>query len=156
MLQPRVVFSPIDFSDPARDAADTAADLASRYGAALVLLHVVPALPKLPAGVSVFVSVFKEGEYERRLHEDAVRRIAEVADKYAQTGISVRSEVGVANDVGMEIVRIAERNKADLIVIATHGLTGWNKIVFGSVAEKVVRLAESPVLLLKAPPTNKR
>jgi nucleotide-binding universal stress UspA family protein len=152
MLQPKVVFAPIDFSDPARDAADTAAELASRYGAALVLVHVVPALPKLPAGVSVF----KEGEYERRLHEDAVSRIAEVADKFAQTGISARSEVGVANDVGMEIVRIAARNKADLIVISTHGLTGWNKIVFGSVAEKVVRLAECPVLLLKAPPANKR
>ena len=152
MLQPKVVFAPIDFSDPARDAADTAVELASRYGAALVLVHVVPALPKLPAGVSVF----KEGEYERRLHEDAVKRIAEVADKYAQSGISVRSEVGVANDVGMEIVRIAERHKADLIVIASHGLTGWNKVLFGSVAEKIVRLAECSVLLLKAAPTNKR
>jgi nucleotide-binding universal stress UspA family protein len=148
MLQPKVVLAPIDFSDPAQDAAATAAHFASQFGAALLLVHVVPALPRLPANVSIF----KETEYERTLHEQAVKRITELSAKYAQTGISVQSEVGTANDVGMEIVRIAERHKADLIAIATHGVTGWNSLLFGSVAEKVVRAAPCAVLLIKAPP----
>jgi nucleotide-binding universal stress UspA family protein len=150
MLAPKLVLAPIDFSLPSRDAVATAADIASRFGAALVLVHVVPALPKLPRDVSIF----KEGEYERRLHEEAATRIAELAAEQSQSGIAVRSEVGIANDVGMEILRVAERNAADLIVISTHGMTGWNKFVFGSIAEKVVRMATCTVLLLRASPES--
>ncbi len=153
MLQPRLVLAPIDFSDPSYDAVETAVDVATRFGATLLLAHVVPALPKLPAGVSIF----KEGDYERSLREEALERITELSAKCAKAGVSVRSEVGVANDVGMEILRIGERHKADLIVIATHGMTGWKALVFGSVAEKVVRLAPAAVLVIKTiPPENKR
>ena len=52
-------------------------------------------------------------------------------------------------DASREIVRIAREEEADVIVIATHGLTGWRHLVFGSVAEKVVRLAECPVLTIR-------
>jgi nucleotide-binding universal stress UspA family protein len=48
-----------------------------------------------------------------------------------------------------EIVRLANEHAVDLIVIATHGETGWRRLVFGSVAEKVVRLAECPVLTIQ-------
>jgi len=47
-------------------------------------------------------------------------------------------------------VRIASKEKVDLIVIATHGVTGWRHLVFGSVAEKVIRLAAEPVLAIPA------
>jgi nucleotide-binding universal stress UspA family protein len=152
MLQPTLVLAPVDFSDPSHEAVETAADIASRFKAALFLVHVVPALPRLPAGVSIF----KESEYEKSLHEDAVRRIGELAAQHSSAAISVRSEVGISNDVGMEILRIGERNKADLIVIATHGMTGWNALGFGSVAEKIVRMAQSAVLVLRASPEKKR
>ena len=146
MLKPKLILAPIDFSDPALDALKTAADLASRFGAALLLVHVVPAVPKLPTGVSIF----KEGEYDDRLHAEAAKRMADLSATYAQSGLSVRSEVGTADDVGMEIVRIGEEQRVGLIVIATHGATGWKDLVLGSVAEKVVRLARSPVLVLRA------
>ena len=150
MFQPKLILAPVDFSESSTKAVETAAEMASRFGAGLLLVHVVAAIPKLPTDVSIF----KEGEYERRLHEDAVRRIEAVAAQQPK-GISVRTEVGIANDVGMEITRIAEHNGVDLIVIATHGMTGWNKLVFGSVASKVVRLAPVPVLLLRASPEDK-
>jgi nucleotide-binding universal stress UspA family protein len=51
-----------------------------------------------------------------------------------------------------EILRMAQKEQVDLIVIATHGLTGWRRLVFGSVAEKVVRQASCPVLTIVAPP----
>jgi nucleotide-binding universal stress UspA family protein len=54
----------------------------------------------------------------------------------------------------MEIVRIAEDEHADMIVIATHGMTGWRRIPFGSVAKKVVEEAECPVLVLRAQETG--
>ena len=80
----------------------------------------------------------------------------ELAAQHSSAAISVRSEVGISNVVGMEILRIGERNKADLIVIATHGMTGWNALGFGSVAEKIVRMAPSAVLVLRASPEKKR
>jgi nucleotide-binding universal stress UspA family protein len=67
----------------------------------------------------------------------------------------VASAFGLANDVGMEILRIGARHKADLIVIATHGMTGWKDVAFGSVAEKVVRAATGSVLVLRNPPAKK-
>src|SRR5208282_3804658 len=88
----------------------------------------------------------------RELHKDAERRLQELAAELTKKGLRVRTETGTANDVAMEILRIAEHNSADLIVIATHGMTGWHRLVFGSVAEKVVRLASCPVLVLRANP----
>ena len=70
-------------------------------------------------------------------------------------GLSVRTELGLANDPGMEIIRLAEQHKADLIVIATHGMSGWHRLAFGSVTEKVVRLSKLPVLVLRAEAAGK-
>ncbi|MEJ2081744.1 MAG: universal stress protein, partial [Acidobacteriota bacterium] len=64
-------------------------------------------------------------------------------------GIRTRTMV-THGDPAREIVRIARDEDADLIVIATHGLTGWQHIVFGSVAEKVVRTADRPVLTVRS------
>lgn len=56
--------------------------------------------------------------------------------------------MGTSDDVGMTIIRLAEAENVDLIVIATHGMTRWRPPVFGSVAEKLVRNASCAVLLL--------
>ncbi len=146
MLPPKLILSPLDFSDPSHVALDVAADMASRLGAELLLVHVVPAIPDLPERVSIL----KEGEYDRSLGESAAQRLLELAAKLAQKNVKARTEVGTANDVGMELVRIAAHNHADMIIIATHGMTGWRKIAFGSVAEKVVKEAGCPVLVLRA------
>jgi nucleotide-binding universal stress UspA family protein len=146
LLPPKLILSPIDFSNPSTEAMDTAAALADQFKAELCLVYVVPALPKLPADVSIF----EEGEYKQKLHADAVRRLESLVEKYQNQGIQARFMAGTANDVGMGLVRIAEQEKADLIVIATHGMTGWRRLAFGSVTVKVVRTTECPVLMLRA------
>jgi nucleotide-binding universal stress UspA family protein len=146
MIPPKLILAPVDFSDYSRNALQAAATMASRFGATLLLAYVVPAIPDLPSGVSVF----KEGEYDTELHESAATRLSELAATIAKDNLSVRTEIGTANDVGMELVRIAERENVDMIVIATHGLTGWRRIAFGSVALKVVEQAACPVLVLRA------
>jgi nucleotide-binding universal stress UspA family protein len=145
-ISPKTILAPIDFSDLSRNALGVAADLASRLGAELVLVNVLPAIPDLPEGVSIF----KEGEYDQNLHDAAAKRLSDLAASLADKNIKVRTEIGNANDVGMELVRVAEKEQADMIVIATHGITGWRRIPFGSVAKKVVEEAECPVLLLRA------
>ena len=146
MLPPKLILSPLDFSDPSHEALNTAADLASQFGSELLVVHVVPMLPRLPSPAAIF----NEGEYEQELHKDAVARLNDIMLKLTAKGVKARSEVGTANDVGMEIIRLAESNGVDLIVISTHGMTGWHRLAFGSVAEKVVRMAGCPVLLLRA------
>jgi nucleotide-binding universal stress UspA family protein len=146
MLPPKLILSPIDFSDPAHAALDVAADFATRFGAELLLVHVVPAIPDLPENVSIL----KEGEYDQGLVDAAAKRLSDLATQLAQKNLKVRTEIGTANDVAMELVRIAEHDHADMIIIATHGMTGWHKIAFGSVAEKVVKQANCPVLVLRA------
>ena len=151
MLPPKLIMSPIDFSEHSDDALKAATDLATTFGSELCLVHVVPAIPRLPSA-SAF---FHEGEYEQELHKCAQKRLDEMVRALEGRGIKARSEVGTANDVSMELLRIAEHNDVDLIVIATHGMTGWHKLAFGSVAEKVVRLAACPVLVLRAQPEAK-
>jgi nucleotide-binding universal stress UspA family protein len=146
MMPPKLILSPVDFSNPSDDALKAAADLATRLGSELCLVHVVPMIPRLPSASTIF----HEAEYEAELHNDAEQRLRQIALNLTQMGLAVRTSVGTANDVGMEILRIAESNHADLIVIATHGMTGWHKLAFGSVTEKVVRLATCPVLVMKA------
>ena len=145
-MSPTLILSPIDFSAPSEEALKTAIELASLYRAELCLVHVIPAIPKLPSPVTLF----HEREYEEELLKDAQIKLDGLAKKASEHGLKVRTEVGMANDVGTELLCIAERDKAGLIVIATHGMTGWHKLAFGSVAEKVVRLAECPVLVLRA------
>jgi nucleotide-binding universal stress UspA family protein len=64
--------------------------------------------------------------------------------------IKARDQVIIGNP-SQQIVETAKKESADIIVIATHGMTGWRRFIFGSVAEKVVRLAECPVLTVPAP-----
>ncbi len=145
MMNPKIILSPIDFSDSSLEALDVARDVASRYGSVIVLVHVVPFIPKLPGDVSIF----HEGDYERGLIKEAQQRLDDLAAKLKEQGITARTTVGLANDAAMEILRAAEHEHANLIVIATHGMTGWRRLAFGSVTDKVVRTAECPVLVLR-------
>jgi len=146
MFSPKLIVAPVDFSEPSQEALKTAADIAKGSGAELLLVHAVPVIPKLPSATEIF----QEGQYEAALHQDAERRLNAMVEDLKKDGVNARAEVGLADEPGMEILRIAEENHAELIVISTHGMTGWHRLVFGSVAEKVVRLAACPVLVLRA------
>jgi nucleotide-binding universal stress UspA family protein len=146
MLPPKLILAPIDFSDASRAAVDVAADMASRFGAELLLVHVQPAIQDLPKTVSIF----KEEQYDQSLDDKAAQQLKELAATAAQKNVRVRTELGTGNDVGMELIRIAKSEHADLIVIATHGMTGWREFAFGTVAEKVLKQGDCPVLLLRA------
>lgn len=150
MFPVRTVLCPTDFSEPSLEALKIARDLASQVGAGLLLVHVVPVLPALPNDPNY---VLKIPEYERLLHKDADEKLSQLVREKTQGAIA-RTIVG-HGDVANEIVRIAEVEKADLIVIATHGTTGWRRLIFGSVAEKVVRLARCPVLTIRNPQEEK-
>jgi nucleotide-binding universal stress UspA family protein len=146
MFSAKLILSPVDFSDFSLQALEVAKDIATHYGSEILLVHVVPVIPKLEGHANIFT----EGEYESQLIESAKQRLADMAAKLQQAGVRARSTVGLSNDPAMEIIRTAESEKADLIVIATHGLTGWRRLAFGSVTDKLVRTAACSVLVLHA------
>lgn len=145
MLPVERILCPTDFSDPAADCVKTAGELAQHFGAELLLINVVPVVPTLPPDPNY---VFKVPEYERYLHLDAEKHLAEIQEKLIAKNVRVRTMVG-HGAAAEEIVAIADREHADLIVISTHGSTGLERLMFGSVAEKVVRLATCPVLTVR-------
>ena len=147
MLSFRKILCPSDFSDASRAAMKAAAELAGQYKAELCVVHVVPVVPTVAPDPNFVLAV---PEYERALHADAIRQLEVLTKDLVGQGLAVKTVVG-HGDAGHEIVRIAKAEAVDLIVIATHGATGWQHVMFGSVAEKVVRLAHRPVLVIPVP-----
>jgi universal stress protein A len=142
MPEIRRILCPVDFSSTSREAMRFAADLAQRFGASMTLLHVYPVpgyvLPEgfLTAGPDVLAEV------EERTHASLAEWQAEV-HKIGVTEVEIATAMGNA---ASEIVRHAVEDKADMVVMGTHGRTGLAKLVLGSVADKVVRMAGCPVL----------
>jgi len=145
MLPIQRILCPTDFSGPACTCIRTASELAEHFGAELLLVNVVPAVPTLPPDPNY---VFKIPEYEQYLHADAEQQLRKGREELVGRNVKVRTQVGHGSAAD-EIVLIAEAEKVDLIVIATHGSSGLERWVFGSVAEKVVRLAKCPVLTVR-------
>lgn len=148
LLPLRKILCPTDFSTASYAAADVAVELAQQFNADLIALHVVAPLPVV-AEPEAAASIHANG-YLEELTKSAQRSMGELQRDRLAKAPEVRAEVthGGAAD---EIVRQAEEREVDLIVIATHGQTGWRRLVFGSVAEKVARLASCAVLIVQAP-----
>jgi universal stress protein A len=142
----KYILCPTDFSEPSYEGLKYAIELAKQFGAELGIAHVLPVMPPLPPDPNYVLEV---PEYERALHLDAEQKLSALTEERIPKEIRVRTLIG-HGDAGYEIVRIARDESADLIVIATHGLTGWHHLIFGSVAERVVRSAACPVLTIRA------
>lgn len=140
-LPKQCVVTPVDFSDESFEALETALTLAGDASR----VHVIHVLPDLdPAEPGVIWSTVDNAT--RALHaEQALRE--RLTDARFQ-GINLHVNFG---DPGHEIAQWAEDLKADLIVLPSHGRTGIRRLLIGSTAERVVRLAHCPVLVLRKP-----
>jgi universal stress protein A len=150
MLPLKRILVPTDFSEPAKQAFQTAVELAQHFSAQLLLAHVVP---PIPVPYQPFISpapAFDITSYLQELVKASREHLQSYADEHVPQGLPATISV-TAGDPAYEILRLAKELEADLIVIATHGHGGWRHLLFGSVAEKVVRQAEVPVLVVHAP-----
>lgn len=138
-LPKQTIVVPVDFSEDAFSAIDTALELAPSPSA----IHVVYVLPIFdPAEPDVVWSTIND-ETRRHHSEQALHeRLADAKYK----GLNFHVEFG---EPGHKITELAAGLKAQLIVISSHGRTGISRLLLGSVAEKVIRLAHCPVLVLR-------
>jgi len=141
----RHVLVPLDGSEAAEKALPDAVSAAVANGAGLTLLHVIPpALAEIYAGAEIIAIDQQEGARRDAAHG----YLASVRQKLESTGVAVQTAVAVG-DAADAILTYADQHGVDLVVIATHGRSGWKRWVLGSVAEKVVRAANQPVLLVR-------
>ena len=140
------VVTPIDFSDNSKLIADSAAFMAGKFGASLNLVFVVQNFEDYSG---FFVPQMHMPNLEDELLTGAEGRMAsfvdDYRDDYVQLGVSDIVAKVLMGDVGEQIVEYATEIEADMIVMGTHGYKGLEKIMFGSVADKVVRAADCPV-----------
>jgi nucleotide-binding universal stress UspA family protein len=129
---PAKILLPIDFSPSSHEALEQATVLAQHFHAEIYLVHVIPESAGLEAA-------------KKQAEQDFAVSVAALAAK----GIKATFSVEVENDTAGSVLDVIEREHIDLIVISTHGLTGWHPLVFGSIAEKLVRLVHIPLLLIR-------
>lgn len=141
------ILHPTDFSRASRPAFDRAVALAKQDRAELLLVHVM--VPPAP-----FVG---DGYVSPKTYEDLEAAARRSAESHMKAALARAKKAGVRATAllveGMpfdQIVRIAKSKRADLIVIGTHGRTGFSRFFLGSVAERVVQLAPCPVLTVRS------
>jgi nucleotide-binding universal stress UspA family protein len=141
----RTILVPIDFSVHSRNALKYAVPLAEKFGAALRLVYVVePTIYPADLGFGQVVLPGVEEEL-REKGEDELRTLIE-----REIGARVRSSSVVrSGNPHQEILREAEEAGVELIVVATHGHSGVEHMLFGSTAERIVRRSPVPVLIIR-------
>ncbi|HTN52870.1 MAG TPA: universal stress protein [Anaeromyxobacter sp.] len=132
---------PIDFSDASRAAMEIAADVARRNDGELTLLHAYP----IPGYTFPDGSVVASPSMLQELADQAQRHLDEWAAEAARLGARVVTAKAVG-EPAHEILAFAQAQGTQLVVLGTHGRTGLEHALMGSIAERVVRRARCPVL----------
>ena len=141
------ILCPVDFSEFSTKAYDYAYSLARHYGAKLWLQHVVA-----PIGGSYPLYVVPDtfAAIDWNMTADAEKRLKEIVERRVTNGC--RAEFVVHTGAIPEaILSFAESQHIDMIVMGTHGRRGWDRLVTGSVTERVLRKARCPVLVIRKP-----
>ncbi len=134
------ILVPTDGSDPATAAVDRAIAIAERFDASLHVIHVAE-LVDVPIDV--------EAEARDELADRAESILTPVEERATEAGLTVSTEVvETADPVHQTILDYADDHDVDLIVMGTHGRSGLDRIILGSVAERTLRTARTPVLVV--------
>ena len=140
----RTVLVTTDFSDTSKRAFGLARQVAEKFEAKIVALHVqelqLPPLVVEYAGAGLPEIVYRHEEQGREMLEELAQ----------QLGTGVKTVV-VSGTPHLEIVRIAEEQDVDMIIMATHGRGFFSHAVLGSTTERVIRRAPCPVLVVREP-----
>jgi len=144
------ILVPTDFSESAQYALPYAVDLAQKYAATLHILHVVE---PIVAPVDFAWGTYSYPDIEKQLGSYVEDSLAKIMDEQIPKGVQCES-TRLHGKPWREIIAFTKENQIDLIVVATHGLSGLSHALYGSTAEKVIRKAQCPVLTVRHPDVN--
>jgi len=147
MLEIRSILAPTDFSHHAEAALRYACALAERFGSTLHLLHVLPEA-NVPMGPDPMLSTVPGPEFYRDSEAASMEALSRALDP--SWGQPARVETAFRwGDMVDAIVGYAASNAIELVVVATHGRTGFSHALLGSFAERIVRESPCPVLTIR-------
>lgn len=142
-LNPKRILVPTDFSDSSLEAVDYALSWAREYQAEIYLLHVIPSCYATTDEMVREVCIL-----EAELKHTSEKELAALMKILRSQEVPIRTNTRHGRPA-TEIAEAAGGFQADLIVMSTHGLTGWNRALLGSTTEEVVRHAPCPVLVVR-------
>lgn len=146
----KTILCPTDFSEPSVCGLKMANEFALKFGTEIILLNVHRPIPHLPQPRIESADLkFDMTVYEAQVAEEARENLARFGAAILDDSVTPRLEIRMGRPA-KEILAFAEAEQVGAIFIATHGRTGLAHMVFGSVAEMVVRYAQCPVLTIRS------
>jgi universal stress protein A len=139
-LKLKRILVPIDFSEQSQKALHYAISFAKQFNAEIFLLHVVETVP------TPEVAIAESGVLNFRLRDEAKRELSDWRKEVPHAAVKTAIYAGIPF---REIVRAADEHNTDLIILGTQGRTGLSHLFIGSTAERVVRHAPCPVMVVR-------
>ena len=138
------ILYPVDLSEPSSRIVPYVQTVAKKFGSQI---HILFAARIFDHFTSMYVPLPSISKFEKELIEGAEKRLYEFVDEHFSEFPQTKTAV-VAGDASEEIINYIQENKIDLVIMATHGRKGMDKIIFGSVAERVVKTSPVPVMVV--------
>ena len=139
------ILLPIDFGPSSEASLEAATGLAQQFHASIHLVHIIPEIPDFN-GSDFFPETSLLQERKETIEEKLEARKAALLFK----GIPASFSIETGNDIVGNLMRVIKREKADMVVISTHGLSGWRPLILGSIAEQVIKQVNCTLLLLQS------
>lgn len=146
MARIRRIVHPTDFSSASGPAFKKALELAKDNNATLAIVHVLPALPLVG---DAYIAPTTYDEMLRAQRAQAEKSMERLVKRARAAGVRAAGTVLDSGGVADQIARFAKRQRADLIVMGTHGYGIVARVVLGSVAERVISRAPCPVMTVR-------
>jgi len=140
------ILVPVDGSATSLSAVSKAAELAKAFGSDVTAVYVLDPYPFTGVGADF---AYGQVQYLSAANAEASKALEEVAKAMADSGVKLNTLIGEGHAVHEGIVRVGENIGADLIVMGSHGRRGLEKLVLGSVAQRVLQVARVPVLVVR-------
>ncbi len=146
MLPLKKILCPLDFSEHSIRALKSACEMAEKFAAELELIHVItpfPIVPTTPQPMTIDVA-----KYHKELQDSSLETMKKTISENVPDRVIVHSII-ITGDPAHEVIEHVKNNQIDLLVCSTHGHSSLKHLIFGSVAEKLVRHVSCPVLTIK-------
>lgn len=148
MLPLKRILCAVDFHEPTDEGVKTASELAEHLGAEILLVHIVSLVPVIPSPVDEPSSTFNVASYQKELEDAAKVRLEKMAQELISSKVNVRIFVASGYPAD-EIIQLAEKEDAGLIVITIHSHSRWRYLIFGSKAVTLLRKSRRPILSIQ-------
>lgn len=142
----QTIVVPVDGSETAYAAVAKSIEFAQAFGSKIIVVQVLSLDPYIAAE---YISAHQTNDLIERARTSIIESLDAAKAKFNQYGIEVETKILEGQVIHREIIKVAEENHADLIIIGSHGRTGLKKFFLGSVAQSLLGESHIPVLIVR-------